>query len=71
MKKILLLGASGSVGRQTVDVIKEHPDELKLVGISVYENTEFLREMLQSFDLDHGLRPLIADTFGQIVHMWK
>ena len=53
MKKILLLGASGSVGRQTVDVIKEHPDELKLVGISVYENTEFLREMLQSFDLEY------------------
>ncbi|MCI5773649.1 MAG: 1-deoxy-D-xylulose-5-phosphate reductoisomerase [Erysipelotrichaceae bacterium] len=35
MKKILLLGASGSIGLQTIDVIKNHPDQYVLTGFSV------------------------------------
>ena len=31
VKKISLLGATGSIGIQTLDVIKEHPEEFKLV----------------------------------------
>ena len=27
MKRILLLGATGSIGLQTVDVIEQHPDQ--------------------------------------------
>lgn len=34
MKKILLLGATGSIGQQTIDVIEQHPDEFELVGIA-------------------------------------
>ena len=26
---------------------------------------------LQSFDLDHGMRPLVEKTFGQVVPLWK
>ncbi len=33
MKKILLLGSTGSIGRQTLEVIDEFPDRLALVGI--------------------------------------
>ena len=34
MKRILLLGATGSIGLQTVDVIEQHPDKFCLVGIA-------------------------------------
>ena len=36
MKKIVLLGATGSIGTQTIDVVKHHSDEFQivLVGIS-------------------------------------
>ena len=34
MKRILLLGATGSIGLQTVDVIEQHPDQFCLVGIA-------------------------------------
>ena len=35
MKRILLLGATGSIGLQTVDVIEQHPDQfLSLIHIS-------------------------------------
>ena len=50
-KRILLLGASGSIGKQSIDVIKQHQDELELVGVSVGKNTTYLRELLNDFNL--------------------
>ena len=46
MKKIMLLGASGSIGTQTVDVVLHHPEEFEIVGISVGSNIEKLKELL-------------------------
>ncbi|MDO5441998.1 MAG: DAK2 domain-containing protein, partial [Bacillota bacterium] len=54
MKKILLLGASGSIGKQTIDVINNHSDELKLVGASVGKNTDYLKELLNNYDLEYA-----------------
>lgn len=51
MKKILLLGCSGSIGKQTIDIIKEHKDSLQLVGVSVYNNVDYLKELLAEFDI--------------------
>ena len=53
MKKILLLGTSGSIGTQTIDVISEHKDELDLVGVTVGTNIAYLRELLEKFDLKY------------------
>ena len=54
MKKILLLGASGSIGKQTIDVINNHSNELKLVGASVGKNTDYLKELLNNYDLEYA-----------------
>ncbi|UXR70400.1 MULTISPECIES: 1-deoxy-D-xylulose-5-phosphate reductoisomerase [unclassified Staphylococcus] len=35
MKNIAILGASGSIGQQAIDVIERHPDHFKLVGLTV------------------------------------
>lgn len=40
MKRIVLLGASGSIGTSTLDVISQHPQQFSLVGFSVYRNYE-------------------------------
>lgn len=53
MKKIILLGASGSIGKQTIDILKEHIDKLELVGVSVGTNTDYLRELLNEFNLKY------------------
>lgn len=47
MKKILLLGASGSIGRQTLDVIEEYPDEFLLVAFSVGKHTDAIDKTLK------------------------
>ena len=40
MKKIVLLGASGSIGSSTLEVIANNPNKFELVGISIYNNLE-------------------------------
>lgn len=38
MKKILLIGATGSIGTQTLDVVARHKDEFVIVGMSAHLN---------------------------------
>ncbi|MCG3401311.1 1-deoxy-D-xylulose-5-phosphate reductoisomerase [Staphylococcus massiliensis] len=47
MKNIAILGASGSIGAQALDVIKNHPDEFKLVAFSVGENIELAKQVIE------------------------
>ena len=49
MKRLLLLGASGSVGGQSIEIIREHLDELELVGVSVGKQTDKLDGLLAEF----------------------
>lgn len=47
------MGASGSIGTQAISIIKEHMDELELVGVSVGKNIEYLEEILKEFKLKY------------------
>lgn len=46
LKKISLLGATGSIGWQTVDILLNHPESFKLVAFSVGKNIEKTREII-------------------------
>lgn len=49
MKKICLLGASGSIGKQSVDVIKRYPHLFSLVAASVNESIDYLEYLVNEF----------------------
>ncbi|MDN3014757.1 1-deoxy-D-xylulose-5-phosphate reductoisomerase [Paenibacillus sp. BSR1-1] len=49
MKTISLMGASGSIGTQTIDIIREHPTEFKLAAFSVGKNIDFARKIIVEF----------------------
>ena len=49
MKKICLLGASGSIGKQSVDVINKHPHLFNLIAASVNESIEYLEYLVNNF----------------------
>lgn len=38
MKKIFLLGATGSIGQSTIEIVSQFPDKLQLVGLSAHLN---------------------------------
>ncbi|HBT18850.1 MAG TPA: 1-deoxy-D-xylulose-5-phosphate reductoisomerase [Clostridiaceae bacterium] len=48
MKNISIIGASGSIGTQTLDVIA-HDDNLQLQGVSVHKNIEVLKDIILKF----------------------
>lgn len=50
LKKISLMGATGSIGTQTLDVIREHPEEFRLTAMSVGKNIEEARNMITEFN---------------------
>ena len=49
MKKIAILGASGSIGTSTLNVIRNHQDKFSLVAFSVYSNVSKIEEILNEF----------------------
>ncbi|MEX3911022.1 1-deoxy-D-xylulose-5-phosphate reductoisomerase [Bacillus paralicheniformis] len=49
MKNICLLGATGSIGEQTLDVIKAHDDKFQLTAMSFGKNAEKAAEIIETF----------------------
>lgn len=49
MKKICLLGATGSIGENALDVIRKHPDKFKVAALTVNTNIKRLKELIAEF----------------------
>ncbi len=49
MKRLLLLGASGSIGGSTLDILRDRPTDFSLAGLSVHANTADLARMIAEF----------------------
>ncbi|MCD8018347.1 MAG: 1-deoxy-D-xylulose-5-phosphate reductoisomerase [Clostridiales bacterium] len=49
MKKIAILGSTGSIGTQTLEVVREHADELSVVALSAGHNKDRLMAQIQEF----------------------
>ena len=49
MKKIAILGSTGSIGTQTLDVVRAHSDELQVVALAAGSNKERLKEQIREF----------------------
>ncbi|TDM18018.1 1-deoxy-D-xylulose-5-phosphate reductoisomerase [Macrococcoides canis] len=52
MKNIGILGASGSVGTQGLDIIRQYPDNYRLVSFSVGKNIELANDIIEEFRPD-------------------
>jgi len=48
-RKLILLGATGSIGKSSLRVIRKHPDKLKLIGISAYQKADELASIAREF----------------------
>jgi 1-deoxy-D-xylulose-5-phosphate reductoisomerase len=54
VKAITLLGSTGSIGTQTLDIVAQYPDQFRVVGLAAGRNVEMLIAQIRSF------RPKIA-----------
>jgi 1-deoxy-D-xylulose-5-phosphate reductoisomerase len=57
-RRILLLGSTGSIGTQTLDVIAANPDRFEVVGLAAGRNRALLDEQAERF----GVRALAQGT---------
>jgi len=49
VKAITLLGSTGSIGTQTLDIVASHPDRFRLVGIAAGNNVDLLAQQVRQF----------------------
>ena len=49
MKNISILGVTGSIGTQALDVLRFHKDKFKLVSISAYKNIDLTLDIIEEF----------------------
>jgi 1-deoxy-D-xylulose-5-phosphate reductoisomerase len=48
-RKIVILGSTGSIGKQTLEVIQKYPNEFEVIGLSGWENITLLKEQINIF----------------------
>lgn len=49
MKNISILGSSGSIGTQTLDIVRANPDDFNVVALAVNTNVDILIEQINEF----------------------
>ena len=50
MKKVVLLGSTGSIGTSTCKVVEDLPNDLELIGLAAGRNVDLLREQVAQFN---------------------
>ena len=75
-KKVTVLGSTGSIGTQTLDIIKRHPDRFKVSCLTCGQNVGLLMDQIASFPEDERPKlvvcgdkkmvPEIRDAFPKI-----
>ena len=49
MKKLTLLGSTGSIGLNTLDVVREFPEQFRIEALSCRSSIERLAEQIREF----------------------
>jgi 1-deoxy-D-xylulose-5-phosphate reductoisomerase len=58
-KRVVVLGSTGSIGRNVLDVVRRHPGEFEVVGLAAHRNVALLRAQAA----DHpGARVVVTDA---------
>src|SRR5207247_10570030 len=55
MRSLIILGSTGSVGTQALDVVRRHPDRFRIVGLSSAQNHDLLVGQIREF-----MPPMVA-----------
>ena len=49
MKRIVVLGCTGSIGRQTLDIVRSFPDDFEVVGLAAGNNIGLFKDQVEEF----------------------
>lgn len=71
-RRVTILGSTGSIGRQALDVVRAHPDLFEVVGLSASSNVNLLQEQAAEFlpdyiALENGEASVLRDTQAEVI----
>ena len=49
MKYLSIIGSTGSIGTQTLDVVSQHPDQFKVVALVAHHNIDLLEKQIKEY----------------------
>lgn len=67
MRRVIVLGSTGSIGTQALDVIRANPDRFELVAIAAGSNAELLEAQRSEFRLERPFAVLGAEAATRLV----
>jgi 1-deoxy-D-xylulose-5-phosphate reductoisomerase len=53
MKRIVVLGSTGSIGCQTLDIVRAFPEEFEVIGLAAGNNIELFKKQVKEFNPKH------------------
>lgn len=53
MKRIVILGSTGSIGEQALDVVRKNPSRFQVVGLAVGSSVEEMQRQADEFNVEH------------------
>ena len=67
MRRVIILGSTGSIGTQAIEVINQNPDKFKVVGLAAGANSKDLEAQREHFGLGNSQAVLGADAATRLV----
>lgn len=70
--RVVVLGSTGSIGRQTLEVVAEHPDRFEIYAITAHRSAELLISQARAFlpkvvvIADESLYPQVAEALSDL-----
>ena len=49
MKNIAILGSTGSIGTQTLDIVQRFPNRFNIISLVAHRNVQLLRDQIEKF----------------------
>lgn len=49
VKNIVVLGSTGSIGKQTLDIVRHFPDKFRIIGLAAGQSSELLASQVEEF----------------------
>ena len=62
MRRVIILGSTGSIGTQALEVIAANPDRFEVVGLAAGQNTELLEQQKAQFNVTNAVQGADAAT---------
>lgn len=67
MRRIIILGSTGSIGTQALEIIQENPDKFQIVGLVGNSNTQLLAEQAKRFGVAQTKVVLGAEAACELI----